>query len=158
MNTNDLASHVAAQTSATKATAEHMVGAVFSAINDTDNTLARDEPGPGAMARVRLHRHGLPLTVPHRDALVAISFTCGMCGHARSTLGHWGPKHLRNLPRISSSMLGMPDIAQSAYLPSLAPVPPEANPTRAALRSKGTSRMGAIRTSNRGPEHLVDLT
>ena len=47
MNTNDLASHVAAQTSATKATAEHMVGAVFSAISDA---LARDEPRPGAMA------------------------------------------------------------------------------------------------------------
>ena len=155
MNTNDLASHVAAQTSATKATAEHMVGAVFSAIN-----------GHPRAGRARSRRYGAgpappPRIAAHRSSqrrVVAISLTCGMCGHARSTLGHWGPKHLRNLPRISSSMLGMPDIAQSAYLPSLAPVPPEADPTRAALRSKGTSRMGAFRTSNRGPEHLVDLT
>ena len=41
MNKNELVSHVAAETSATRATAEHMVGAVFSAIGDA---LARDEP------------------------------------------------------------------------------------------------------------------
>ena len=41
MNKNDLVSHVAAETSATRATAERMVGAVFSAIADA---LARDEP------------------------------------------------------------------------------------------------------------------
>lgn len=41
MNSNDLISHVAAETSATKATTEHMVAAVFSAISDA---LARDEP------------------------------------------------------------------------------------------------------------------
>ena len=41
MNKNDLVSHVAAETSATRATAERMVGAVFSAIGDA---LARDEP------------------------------------------------------------------------------------------------------------------
>ena len=41
MNKNELVSHVAAETSATRATAERMVGAVFSAIGDA---LARDEP------------------------------------------------------------------------------------------------------------------
>ena len=41
MNKNDLVSHVAAETSATRATAERMVGAVFSAVGDA---LARDEP------------------------------------------------------------------------------------------------------------------
>ena len=41
MNKNDLASHLAAETSATRATAERMVGTVFSAIGDA---LARDEP------------------------------------------------------------------------------------------------------------------
>ena len=41
MNKHDLASHVAAETAATRATAERMVGAVFSAIGDA---LARDEP------------------------------------------------------------------------------------------------------------------
>ena len=41
MNKNDLVSHVAAETSATRATAERTVGAVFSAIGDA---LARDEP------------------------------------------------------------------------------------------------------------------
>ena len=41
MNKNDLVSHVAAETSATRATAERMVGAVFSTIGDA---LARDEP------------------------------------------------------------------------------------------------------------------
>ena len=41
MNKNDLVSHVAAETSATRATSERMVGAVFSAIGDA---LARDEP------------------------------------------------------------------------------------------------------------------
>ena len=41
MNKNDLVSHVAAETSATRATAERMVGTVFSAIGDA---LARDEP------------------------------------------------------------------------------------------------------------------
>ena len=41
MNKAELASHVAAETSATRAAAERMVGAVFSAIGDA---LARDEP------------------------------------------------------------------------------------------------------------------
>ena len=41
MNKNDLVSHVAAETSATRVAAERMVGAVFSAIADA---LARDEP------------------------------------------------------------------------------------------------------------------
>ena len=41
MNKNDLASQVAAETSATRATAERMIGAVFAAIGDA---LARDEP------------------------------------------------------------------------------------------------------------------
>ena len=41
MNKAELVSHVAAETSTTKATAERMVGAVFSAIA---NALARDEP------------------------------------------------------------------------------------------------------------------
>ena len=41
MNKNELVSHVAAETSATRATAERMVGAVFPAIGDA---LARDEP------------------------------------------------------------------------------------------------------------------
>ena len=41
MNKNELVSHVAAETSTTRATAERMVGAVFSAIGDA---LARDEP------------------------------------------------------------------------------------------------------------------
>ena len=41
MNKNDLGSHVAAETSATGATAERIVAAVFSAIGDA---LARDEP------------------------------------------------------------------------------------------------------------------
>ena len=41
MNRNDLVSHVAAETSVTRASAERMVAAVFSAIGDA---LARDEP------------------------------------------------------------------------------------------------------------------
>ena len=41
MNKNELVSHVADETSATRATAERMVGVVFSAIGDA---LARDEP------------------------------------------------------------------------------------------------------------------
>ena len=41
MNKNNLVSHVATEASATRATAERMVGAVFSAIGDA---LARDEP------------------------------------------------------------------------------------------------------------------
>ena len=41
LNKNELVSHVASETSVTKATADRMVGAVFSAIGDA---LARDEP------------------------------------------------------------------------------------------------------------------
>ena len=92
-----------------------------------------------------------------RGRVVTISLTCRMCGHARTTLGRWDPKDLRNLPRISP-MLGMSDIAQSAYLPishqyrrkRTRRVPPSGR--------KGTSRMGAFRTLNRGTEFLLDLT
>ena len=49
MNKNELVSHVAAETSATRATAERMVGAVFPAIGDA---LARDEPVAIAASKV----------------------------------------------------------------------------------------------------------
>ena len=49
MNKNELVSHVAAETSATRANAERMVGAVFSAIGDA---LARDEPVAIAASRM----------------------------------------------------------------------------------------------------------
>ena len=60
MNKTELVSHVATETSATKATAERMVGVVFSAIGDA---LARDEPAAIAgfgtfFTRTRAPRRG----------------------------------------------------------------------------------------------------
>jgi len=72
MNRVELVSHVAAETSTTKAAAERMVGAVFSAVGDA---LARQEPV--AIARIgksavrshparqgRIPRTGEPVAVP----------------------------------------------------------------------------------------------
>ena len=113
--------------------------------------------GPGAMAR-RLHRHGLPLTVTFLTGTSGRDFfdmsnvrTCPF--HAR-TLGSETPtepsSHLHNVGDMRHCAIGVPS--------NLAPVPPEADPASAALRSKGTSRMAAFRTLNRGTEFLVDLT
>ena len=60
MNKNELASHAAVETSATRAAAERMVGTAFSAIEDA---LARDEPVPIAqfgtfLTRTRAVRRG----------------------------------------------------------------------------------------------------
>ena len=59
MNKNELVSHVAAETSATRATAERMVGAVFSAIGDA---LARGRAR--RHRRIRAVRHPRPCRAP----------------------------------------------------------------------------------------------
>ena len=111
-----------------------------------------------ALWRARLHRHGLPFTVKFLTETSGRDFfdmsnvrTCPF--HAR-TLGSETPtepsSHLPNVEDMQHRAIGVPS--------NLAPVPPGADPARAALRSKGTSRMGAFRTLNRGTEFLVDLT
>ena len=55
MNKNELVSHVAAEMSATRATAERMVGVVFSAIGDA---LARDAPAAAPVDQTRGEAHG----------------------------------------------------------------------------------------------------
>ena len=113
--------------------------------------------GPGAMAR-RLHRHGLPLPVRFLTGTSGRDFfdmsNVRTCPYHARTLGSETPTELSS---------HLPDVGDARHcaigvLSNLAPVPPEADPVSAALGSKGTSRMDAFRTLNRGTELLVDRT
>ena len=100
-------------------------------------------------------------------ARITVTFLTGTSGHdffGMSNVRTW-PYHARTLgserpTEPSSHLPNVGDVRHRAIgVPSnLAPIPPGAEPARAALRSKGTSRMGAFRTLNRGTELLVDLT